>query len=99
MAVTYLTTMGSMVRRKGQGLQVWKGDEKLGDLKLFGLERLVVVGSVQLTSQALSLLLDRGIDVAFVTGRGRLRGSLVSGVSRNVYLRLAQFDPEPLLAR
>lgn len=47
---------------------------------------------MQLTSQALSLLLDRGVDVAFVTGRGRLRGTLVSGVSRNVFLRLAQFE-------
>ena len=37
-----------------------------------------------------SLLLD--LDVALMTGRGRLRGTLVSGESRNVYLRLAQFD-------
>lgn len=44
MAVIYLTSTGSMVRRKGQGLQVWKGEEKLGDLKLFDLERLVAVG-------------------------------------------------------
>ena len=52
----------------------------------------VVVGPVQVTTQALALLLDRGIDVSFLTGRGRLRGSLVSTASRNVYLRLAQFD-------
>jgi CRISPR-associated protein Cas1 len=84
--------MGSSVRRKGQRLQVWKGSEKISDLRLFDLERLVVVGPVDFSTQALALLLDRGIDVSFLTTRGRLRGSLVSGQSRNVYLRLAQFD-------
>ena len=92
MDVVYLRTAGSVVRRKGERLQVWKGDEKLADLRLFQLDRLVLVGSVQLTSQAVALLLDRGIDVVFLTGGGRLRGSLVSAESRNVFLRLAQYD-------
>jgi CRISPR-associated protein Cas1 len=47
---------------------------------------------VQLTTQAVSLLLDKGIDVSFLTVKGRLRGSLMSAQSRNVFLRLAQFD-------
>lgn len=92
MSVVYLTTPGTQVRRKGERLEVWLGDTKAGDLRLFDLERLVVLGSVQFSSQALALLLDQGIDVSFLTSRGRLRGSLVSGQSRNVFLRLAQFD-------
>lgn len=92
MNVVYLTTAGTSVRRKGDRLQVWQRDEKIDDLRLFDLDRLVLVGPVQVTTQALALLLDRGIDVSFLTGRGRLRGSLVSTASRNVYLRLAQFD-------
>ncbi|HSL84888.1 MAG TPA: CRISPR-associated endonuclease Cas1, partial [Thermoanaerobaculia bacterium] len=92
MAVVYLTTTGSVVRRKGERLEVWEKKEKLADLRLFDLERLVVVGAVQLTSQALGLLLDQGIDVVFLSGGGRLRGSLVSAESRNVFLRLAQYD-------
>lgn len=92
MAVVYLTTTGSIVRRKGERLEVWEKKEKLADLRLFDLERLVVVGAVQLTSQALGLLLDQGIDVVFLSGGGRLRGSLVSAESRNVFLRLAQYD-------
>lgn len=92
MSIVYLTTMGSSVRRRGDRLQVWKDSTKIADLRLFELERLVVFGTVQFSSQALALLLDRGIDVAFLTGRGRLRGTLVAGQSRNVFLRLAQFD-------
>jgi CRISPR/Cas system-associated endonuclease Cas1 len=92
MSVVYLTTSGTQVRRKGEKLEVWQGESKVSDLRLFELERLVVVGAVQFSSQALSLLLDRGIDVSFLTSGGRLRGSLVSAESRNVFLRLAQFD-------
>lgn len=92
MAVVYLTTAGSHVRRRGERLEVWQGTEKAGDVRLFDLERLVVVGPVQFSTQALSLLLDRGVDVSFLTGHGRLRGSLVAAQSRNVYLRLAQFE-------
>jgi CRISPR-associated protein Cas1 len=91
-AVVYLTTAGSHVRRRGERLEVWQRDEKAGDVRLFDLERLVVLGPVQFSTQALNLLLDRGIDVSFLTARGRLRGSLVSAQSRNVYLRLAQFE-------
>ncbi|MGD2070567.1 MAG: CRISPR-associated endonuclease Cas1 [Gemmatimonadota bacterium] len=92
MEVVYLRTTGSLVRRRGERLEVWKGNRKLGDLRPFQLDRLVLVGSVQLTSQAITLLLDRGIDVVFLTGGGRLRGSLVSAESRNVFLRLAQYE-------
>ncbi len=92
MKVVYLTTPGTMVKRKGDRLQVWQGSTRLDDLRLFELERLVIFGSVQLTTQALALLFDKGTDVSFLTPTGRLRGSLVSGVSRNVFLRLAQFD-------
>lgn len=92
MSLVYLTTPGTQVRRKGERLEVWQGESKVGDLRLFDLERVVVVGSVHFTSAALALLLDQGIDVSFLTGSGRLRGALVSNQSRNVYLRLAQFE-------
>jgi len=92
MSVVYLTTTGSQLRRRGDNLQLWRKNEKLAEVRLFDLERLVIVGSVQLTTQAIGLLLDRGVVIAFLTGRGRLRGTLVSGTSRNVFLRLAQVD-------
>ena len=92
MSVVYLTTPGTSVRRRGDLLQVWQGDARVADLRLFELERLVILGSVQLSTQALGLLLDKGVDVALMTSRGRLRGTLISSESRNVFLRLAQFE-------
>ncbi len=92
MAVVYVTSPGSLVQRRGERLEVHREGEKVSDVKLFDLERLILVGQVQLTTQAMTLLLDRGIDVSFLSGAGRPRGALVSATSRNVYLRLAQFD-------
>ncbi len=90
--VVYVTTQGAAILRRGERLEVVHEGKKLADLRLFELERLILVGNVQLTTQALALLFDRGIDVSFLTSHGRPRGSLVSGQSKNVYLRLAQFE-------
>jgi CRISP-associated protein Cas1 len=92
MTIVYLTKPGTTVRRKDDRLQVWYGKKRVADLRLFEVERLVLMGPIQLTTQAVGLLLDRGIDVSFLTMRGRPRGALVSASSKNVYLRLAQFD-------
>lgn len=43
-----------------------------------------------MTTQALSELLERGIDLALYTRHGRLKGHLVSAVSKNAGLRVAQ---------
>ena len=85
------TTVGSSVRRRGDRLEVWKGDEKLSDLRLFDLERLVIFGSVQLTTPALGLLLDRGVDVT--DEAAQKRGEEVEPEEQEVEHRQAG-DPE-----
>lgn len=56
------------------------------------IDRLLIFGQVQLTTQALELLLEEGIDVSFLTGNGRLRGQLLASTSKNIILRLAQYE-------
>jgi CRISPR-associated protein Cas1 len=45
-----------------------------------------------LTTQTINLLLQEGIDVSFLTLNGKLRGRLVASESKNVILRLAQYE-------
>jgi CRISPR-associated protein Cas1 len=59
---------------------------------LFKLERIVVFGMVQVTAQAMALLLDGGIGLLLLSRHGKLRGRISSAESGNVYLRLAQLD-------
>lgn len=62
------------------------------NVPLHELERIVTFGSVPFTPQALALALDKGIDVSFLSGYGKYRGSLLAAQSKNVYLRLAQYE-------
>jgi len=92
MSTVYLTEPGAVVRQSSQHLVVTKDKERLAHIPLLKLERLVIFGHVQLTTEALQALLKEGVDVAFLTGHGRLRGRLLAADSKNVFLRLAQYE-------
>jgi CRISPR-associated protein Cas1 len=92
MSTIYITEPGAVVRQSSQHLVVTKDKERLAHIPLLKLERLVIFGHVQLTTEAMHALLKEGIDVAFLTGTGKLRGRLVATESKNVFLRLAQYE-------
>jgi len=86
----YITEQGARVERISQRLVVRKGNERLLEVPVKDVERMLIFGAVQVTTQALSLLLERGADVNFLSVHGRFRGKLCAGLSKNVQLRLAQ---------
>lgn len=74
MSTVYITEPGAVVRQSSQHLVVTKDKERLAHIPLIKLERLVIFGHLQLTTEAIHALLKEGIDVAFLTGNGKLRG-------------------------
>jgi CRISP-associated protein Cas1 len=92
MSTLYLCDQGTVVVKRSRRLQVLKEKELLLDLPVTRVDKIFLFGNIQLTTQALGLLLDQGIDVSFFTSRGRLRGRLSSGISKNIFLRLAQYE-------
>ncbi len=92
MAVLYVAEQGAVLRRVSQRLLVAKGGTVLEERTAFSLERVLLFGNVQATTQTLALLLENGTEVGFFSLSGRLRGTLTSPKARNVILRLAQFD-------
>lgn len=54
------------------------------------IDRLLLFGNVQISTQVLALLLESRAHVSFFTASGRYRRQLVSPESGNVFLRLAQ---------
>lgn len=91
MSVLYLTKHGSTLRKEGQRLVVSLEGDDLLEMPVFRISQVVVMAYAQITTQALSLLMDNGVDVAFFSPRGRYRGRLVSGSSRNALLRRQQY--------
>lgn len=92
MAVLYLTEQGAIVRKTGDRLIVEKDGKKLAEIPCAKLESILVFGNVQVTTPALAELLDHGIELAFLTVGGRLRGQLTPPKAKNMPLRMRQYD-------
>ena len=100
--ILYVQEQGAVVQKRQEGLEVRKQGELLYRVPLVGLERLVIMGLAQVTTQALHQLSAKGIDVWYMTRTGKISFALRSPKSDNVFLRLAQakcfFDKEYTLA-
>lgn len=95
----YVTEPGSCVHRDGERLVVRKENLVLLDLAVRDVDAVVLESGAHVTMPALRLLLENGCDVAICTGRGDLVGRLVGRASRNVPLRMAQYEAYRDLAR
>jgi CRISPR-associated protein Cas1 len=87
----YVQEQGARVTKSGEVLEAWLKDKKLGESRLFETSHVALMGSVQITTQALCELVERSIPVAFFTTGGWFHG-LAHGMNhKNVELRLEQF--------
>lgn len=98
----YVQEQGARVTKSGETVVAWLKDRKLGESRLFETSHVALMGSVQITTQALAELVERDIPVALFTTGGWFHG-LAHGMShKNVELRQAQFraadDPARSLA-
>jgi CRISPR-associated protein Cas1 len=98
----YVQEQGARIGKSGEVLEVWLKDRKLGESRLFETSHVALFGSVQISTQALTELMERDIPVALFTTGGWFHG-LAHGMShKNVELRQAQFraadDPARSLA-
>lgn len=66
------------------------------------MKNLLVFGNTQITTQAISCLMDQGIDIVYLTTGGRIKARTCSKRGRNVVMRIAHygnwFDPQKKLA-
>jgi CRISPR-associated protein Cas1 len=92
MSTLYLTEQGSKLRKTSQRLVVEKYGTTLLEVPAYGIDRVLIFGAVQLSTQAISFLLNSSIEVSFLSMNGRLKGKLSPVQSKNVFLRLAQYD-------
>jgi CRISPR-associated protein Cas1 len=92
MASVYLTEQNATVRKEQNRLVVERDGATVLSVHDFKIERVLVFGNVQLTTQTIAYLLERGIDTAFLTQYGKLKGRLMPLESKNVPVRLKQYE-------
>lgn len=98
MAVVYVRDQGAMVRKSGQQIRVTLGKKDLFTIPLANLEQLILMGNVQITTQAAVLLMNERVDVVFMSQYGQYRGRLMQVGSKFAELRYAQlklYEDEP----
>ncbi len=92
MATLYITEQGSILRKTGDRIIVEKDDQVLLEVPCHKVDTVLIFGAVQVTIQALSELLEHEIELALFTRHGRLKGQLTPIKSKNIVLRVAQFE-------
>ncbi len=91
MAFLYVTEQGAVLKRRGQRLAVEKDGHTLLDTPAAKIEGILLFGNVQVTTQAIHLLFQQEIELAFFSSHGRLIGQLTSPATKNIVLRQAQY--------
>lgn len=91
MSVLYLKEQGAIVRKQGERVIVSKNTETLLDIPVFQVENIALFGNVQLTSQAMHMLMEKGVDISHFTYSGKYLGHTAAEASRNIFLRFEQY--------
>jgi len=91
-ATLYVTEQGAKLTRESHRLLVVRGEEVLLDVPVIKVDRILIFGYAQITTQALELLLNEGVSCSFLSMEGKLKGTLEPVKSKNIPLRMKQYD-------
>ncbi|GIW89759.1 MAG: CRISPR-associated endonuclease Cas1 [Pirellulaceae bacterium] len=86
----YVIEQGAKLNREGRRIIVSKDGETLAQVATLQISQVVLFGNVQVTTQALRLLLDEGVEVVLLSEDGRFYGRLVGAESGHGALRVNQ---------
>lgn len=87
----HVVEQGARVSKSGDRLVIERKDELLASVPLVDVSQLCLFGNIQITTQALSELLDRGIPICYFTTGGWFRGIATGLTHKNIELRIHQF--------
>jgi CRISPR-associated protein Cas1 len=91
MGTLYIIEHGAVIARTGERLVIRKGQTVLQELPAVQVDQIVIFGNASLTAPTVPFLLDKGIDVAYLSIRGTYRGRLQPQWSKDAAVREAQY--------
>lgn len=92
MSTLYIGTQGSVLRSNAGRFVVSKGEAVLQEIPEAALDAVMLLGYVQVTTQAAHHLMERGVPLLYLSRTGIFRGMLQPGFPKNVFRRMAQYD-------
>ena len=91
MAVIYIKEQGATVKKMNNRIIVEKNRVKIADIPVNSVTDISIMGNVQVTTQALHMLMEKGIDINYFTYSGKFLGQLGADSSKNIFLRFEQY--------
>ncbi|WP_051350748.1 CRISPR-associated endonuclease Cas1 [Caloramator sp. ALD01] len=88
----YVIEQGCTLKKLDQQILITKGGLKIDSIPVFKIDKILLFGNQQITSQALNLAFEYGVDVLFLSYTGKLKGKVSSINSKNIYLKLSQYE-------
>lgn len=86
----YVLEQGAKLNREGRRITVSKDGETLAQVAVIQVSQVVLFGNIQVTTPALRLLLDEGVEVVLLSEEGRFYGRLVGAPGGHGALRVNQ---------
>ncbi|HEY9824280.1 MAG TPA: CRISPR-associated endonuclease Cas1, partial [Stenomitos sp.] len=91
MGTVYITQDDAFIGKADERLQVRSQKVTLLDVPMIKVDGVVVLGRATISPAALVELLERKIPLSFLTGTGRFLGRLEPPLTKNIFLRSAQW--------
>lgn len=88
----YVLDQGSSVHKRGDCLEIRSRDGKVGTVRMMDVSQLCLYGGVEITTPAMVELMQRGVPVLHFTHGGWFEGICLGHTSKNIDLRIRQFD-------
>jgi len=87
-----LNEQGSSLTKSGDELVIKKKGEKIGNVRILDVSHVCIYGNVQVTTQALSELIERNIPVLYFSYGGWFKGLSYGFNHKNIQQRMKQFS-------
>ncbi len=88
----YVLDQGSTVHKRGDCLEIRSRDGRAGSVRIIEISQLCLYGGVEISTPAVVELMQRGIPVLHFTHGGWFEGICLGHTSKNIDLRIRQFD-------
>jgi CRISPR-associated protein Cas1 len=92
MSTLYVTQQGATIRKMDERLRVTLKGVVLLDIPLIKVSQVVICGKASVTAATVQVLMEREIEVCYVTQHGKYVGRILPAVSKNSLLRQAQYQ-------
>lgn len=91
--ILYVQNQGTYISKKGDTLEIInKNNDESYSIPIIQVRQLILYGNIQISSQAVSFLMENDIPVFYLSHYGKFHGTSIGIPSSNILLRIAQYN-------